>query len=102
MSSVLPDTKGDPEIESILAQPTGDWRLGEINRRMYESLHALDVALRREQRIAACERPALQAHQLLFLRVREPAWLAAVMVVYLVLRRHQAHLDLRPHQRSQR
>jgi hypothetical protein len=47
--------RGDPEIESILTQ-RGDPRLVWINRRMYQSLHALDVELRREQRIAGCER----------------------------------------------
>ena len=47
--------RGDPEIESILTQH-GDPRLVWVNRSMYQSLHALDVELRREQRIAACER----------------------------------------------
>jgi hypothetical protein len=47
--------RGDPEIESILTQH-GDPRLVWVNRQMYQSLHALDVELRREQRVAACER----------------------------------------------
>jgi hypothetical protein len=47
--------RGDPEIESILTQ-RGDPRLMWVNRQMYQTLHALDVELRREQRIAACER----------------------------------------------
>lgn len=47
--------RGDPEIESILTQH-GDPRLVWVNRSMYQSLHALDVELRREQKIAACER----------------------------------------------
>jgi hypothetical protein len=45
----------DPEIESILMQ-RGDPRLVWVNRQMYQTLHALDVELRREQKIAACER----------------------------------------------
>ncbi len=61
MSAGPTDTKGDPEIEKILAQPTSDWRLTQINRWMYQSLHALDVELRREQRLAACEHPVLDA-----------------------------------------
>jgi len=55
------DAQGDPQIESLLTQPASDWRLSEINRRMYQSLHALDVELRREQRLAECEHPALSA-----------------------------------------
>jgi hypothetical protein len=47
--------RGDPEIESILTQ-RGDPRLVWVNRQMYQTLHALDVELRREQRVAACER----------------------------------------------
>lgn len=47
--------RGDPEIESILTQ-RGDPRLVWVNRYMYQMLHALDVELRREQRVAACER----------------------------------------------
>ena len=47
--------RGDPEIESILKQH-GDPRLVWVNREMYQSLHALDIELRREQRVAACER----------------------------------------------
>jgi hypothetical protein len=47
--------RGDPEIESILTQ-RAEPRLIWVNRQMYQSLHALDVELRREQRVAACER----------------------------------------------
>ena len=47
----------DPQIESVLTQQTADPRLTQINRRMYESLHSLDVELRREQRLAACPQP---------------------------------------------
>ena len=47
--------RGDPEIDSILTQ-RGDPRLAWVNREMYQTLHALDVELRREQRVAACER----------------------------------------------
>ena len=47
--------RGDPEIESILTQRS-EPRLMWVNRQMYQSLHALDVELRREQRVAACER----------------------------------------------
>ncbi len=53
-----PKPKADPEIESLLTQRTDDEHLAQINRRMYQSLHALDVELRREQRIAACEQPS--------------------------------------------
>jgi hypothetical protein len=49
----------DPEIDSLLAQETQDARLMQINRRMYQSLHALDVELRRQQAIAACKQPSL-------------------------------------------
>lgn len=56
----------DTAIDSILSQPTSDPRLAQINRRMYQSLRALDAELRREQRLAACEphpieSPLLQA-----------------------------------------
>ena len=47
----------DPQIESILNQESSDPRLAWLNRQMYLSLHALDVELRREQRIEACEHP---------------------------------------------
>ena len=47
--------RGDPEIDSILTQRS-EPRLVWVNREMYQSLHALDVELRREQRVAACER----------------------------------------------
>src|SRR5271156_3753499 len=60
MASSRPDTGRDPQIESILNQPA-DPRLAWINRQMYQSLHALDVELRREQRVAACEHPELSA-----------------------------------------
>ena len=46
----------DAAIESILTQPTSDWRLAQVNRFMYQSLRSLDAELRREQRVAACER----------------------------------------------
>jgi hypothetical protein len=59
MTSSSSEAKRDPEIESILAQQSGDRRLAEVNRRMYQSLRSLDVELLREQRIAACERPLL-------------------------------------------
>ena len=56
----------DAAIDSILTQPSSDERLAQINRRMYQSLRALDAELRREQRLAACEQqpfsnPVLQA-----------------------------------------
>jgi hypothetical protein len=47
--------RGDVEIAAILMQRAGP-RLTWVNRQMYQSLHALDVELRREQQIAACER----------------------------------------------
>ena len=47
----------DPQIESILNQQSADPRLAGVNRQMYQSLHALDVELQREQRISACEHP---------------------------------------------
>jgi hypothetical protein len=47
----------DPQLESILNQQSADPRLARVNRQMYQSLHALDVELRREQRIAACGHP---------------------------------------------
>jgi hypothetical protein len=46
----------DPEVESLLSEQTSDPRLMYLNRQMYQTLHALDVELRREQDIAACER----------------------------------------------
>jgi hypothetical protein len=60
------DKQQDPEIETLLTQQTGDLQLRQINRRMYQSLHSLDVELRRQQRIAACEQhtagsPTLEA-----------------------------------------
>jgi len=56
----------DPEIDSILAQPTSDRRLAQINRSLYQSLRTLDAELRREERVAACQphpldSPTLQA-----------------------------------------
>jgi hypothetical protein len=45
----------DSEIESLLTQPTADPRLAQINRHMYQALRALDVELRREQQLAACQ-----------------------------------------------
>jgi hypothetical protein len=56
MVSSRTDTTRDPEIESLLNQ-TADPRLARVNRQMYQSLHALDVELRREQRVAACRHP---------------------------------------------
>jgi hypothetical protein len=54
----------DFKIEAILMQQPSDPRLAYVNRRMYQTLHALDVELRREQGIAACEQPTptLQAN----------------------------------------
>jgi hypothetical protein len=62
MASSRPDAgrDRDPQIESILNQPA-DPRLAWVNRQMYLSLHALDVELRREQRVAACEHPESSA-----------------------------------------
>src|ERR1700761_4618989 len=54
-SNKTPAERGDVEIAAILMQ-RGEPRLMWVNREMYQSLHALDVELRREQRIAACER----------------------------------------------
>ena len=51
-SSSTPEV--DPEIESLLGQESHDPRLRQINVRMYHSLQALDVELRREQALAAC------------------------------------------------
>lgn len=63
MASSRPDAARDPQIESILNQPA-DPRLAWVNRQMYQSLHALDVELRREQRVAACEHPESSAPKL--------------------------------------
>ena len=60
MVSSRADAARDPQIESILNQ-SADPRLAWINRQMYQSLHALDVELRREQRVAACEHPESSA-----------------------------------------
>jgi hypothetical protein len=60
MASSRPYAGSDPQIESILNQPA-DPRLAWVNRQMYQSLHALDVELRREQRAAACEHPESSA-----------------------------------------
>jgi hypothetical protein len=54
----------DPDVESLLMQDSRDPRLMQINRRMYQSLHALDVELRREQAIAACKEPSQQGSML--------------------------------------
>ena len=62
MVSSRTDTTHDPEIESLLNQ-TADPRLARVNRQMYQSLRALDVELRREQRVAACKHP--QSSQIL-------------------------------------
>lgn len=66
MTSSSAEPKRDFEIESILMQQPSDSRLAGINRSMYQSLHSLDVELRREQRIAACKQlssdaPTLEA-----------------------------------------
>jgi hypothetical protein len=60
MASSRPYAASDPQIESILNQPA-DPRLAWVNQQMYQSLHALDVELRREQRVAACEHPESSA-----------------------------------------
>jgi hypothetical protein len=60
MVSSRPEAGRDPQIESILTQ-TADPRLAWVNRQMYQSLHALDVELRREQRITECEHPQSSA-----------------------------------------
>jgi hypothetical protein len=57
MASSRPDTERDWPIEAIMSQQPADPRLVLVNRQMYLSLHALDVELRREQRIAECENP---------------------------------------------
>ncbi len=54
-STALQANDHDTAIDSILAQPTSDPRLAQINRRMYQSLRTLDAELRREQRLAACQ-----------------------------------------------
>jgi len=46
----------DVAVESILTQQTGDWRLAQVNRYMYQTLRSLDAELRREERVVACER----------------------------------------------
>jgi hypothetical protein len=45
----------DPDVQSLLNQSTDDPQLAQINRQMYQTLHALDVELRRQQQVAACE-----------------------------------------------
>jgi hypothetical protein len=57
MASSRPDTERDWQVEAIMSQQPTDPRLVLVNRQMYLSLHALDVELRREQRIAECENP---------------------------------------------
>ena len=59
MTSSSAEPKRDFEIESILMQQPSDPRLTDINRHMYQSLHSLDVELRREQGIAACKQLSL-------------------------------------------
>jgi len=54
----------DPEVESLLTERTSDPRLMYLNRQMYQTLHALDVELRREQDVAACERNPSDAQTL--------------------------------------
>lgn len=51
----------DPEVDALLTQKTSDPRLLYINHQMYQTLHALDVELRRQQEIAACERNSSDA-----------------------------------------
>jgi len=61
-SSTAPQANDhDPEIDSILTQPTTDPRLAQINRRMYQSLRTLDAELRREERLAACQQQPLDS-----------------------------------------
>ena len=57
MASSRPDMERDWQVEAIMSQQPADPRLVLVNRQMYLSLHALDVELRREQRIAECENP---------------------------------------------
>ncbi len=52
------DANADPEVESLLTQPSADPRLAQINRRMYLTLHSLDVELRKEQQLEGCEQPS--------------------------------------------
>jgi hypothetical protein len=59
-SSPAPKPEVDPEIEALLAQRPGDPRLLQINRQMYQALHALDAQIRAEQRIAACKQAAFE------------------------------------------
>lgn len=54
VSSKSPATR-DPDTESLLSQ-SADPRLAWVNRQMYLSLRSLDIELRREQRVAECER----------------------------------------------
>jgi hypothetical protein len=51
-------TAPDPDVDTILTQPTTEQRLAQINRRMYQSLRSLDDELRREESLAACKEPA--------------------------------------------
>jgi hypothetical protein len=53
----------DPQLESLLTEG-GSPRLQAINQEMYQTLRALDVELRREQAIAACERGDSDIHSL--------------------------------------
>lgn len=57
IASSRPDAERDWQIEAIMSQQPADPRLARINRQMYLTLHALDVELGREQRIAECENP---------------------------------------------
>ncbi len=59
MASSRPDEGRDWQVEAIMSQQPADPRLAQINRQMYLSLHALDVVLRKQQRIAECENPEL-------------------------------------------
>lgn len=64
VASSEPKREVDPDIESLLAQPAADPRLMQINRRMYQSLLALDVELRRQRAIASCKQPAFESPML--------------------------------------
>jgi hypothetical protein len=56
MVSSKSDATRDPDTESLLSQ-SADPRLAWVNRQMYLSLRSLDIELRREERVAECERP---------------------------------------------
>jgi hypothetical protein len=60
VSSSEPKHAVDPETESLLTQQVTDPRLTRLNMQLYQSLHALDVELHREQVIAACKQPVVE------------------------------------------